>query len=35
LASPVGKELLGKEVGDKVNVVTPRGATTFLVVSIH
>ena len=35
MASPVGKELLGKEVGDEVEVQTPRGATTFLVVGIH
>ena len=35
MASPVGKELLGKEVGDQVEVVTPRGATTFVVLGIH
>ena len=35
MASPVGKELLGKEVGDEVEVQTPLGATTFLVVGIH
>ena len=35
MASPVGKELLGKEVGDEVEVVTPRGSTTFIVLGIH
>ena len=35
MASPVGKELLGKEVGDEVEVVTPRGSTTFVVLGIR
>jgi len=35
MASPVGKELLGKEVGDEVEVVTPKGSTTFVVLDIH
>lgn len=35
MASPVGKELLGKEVGDQVDVVTPKGPTTFVVLGIR
>ena len=35
MASPVGKELLGKEVGDEVEVMTPKGSTTFVVLDIH
>jgi transcription elongation GreA/GreB family factor len=34
LQSPLGKALLGKRVGDAVEVSTPRGAVTWTVVTI-
>ena len=33
--SPVGKALLGHKVGDKVEVETPRGITTYKVVALE
>jgi transcription elongation factor GreA len=32
--SPIGRALLGKEVGDKVDITTPADTTTFKIVSI-
>ncbi|KAK3582491.1 hypothetical protein CHS0354_024038 [Potamilus streckersoni] len=32
--SPIGKSLLGKSLGDKVDVVTPGGGKTFQILSI-
>jgi len=33
--SPVGKALIGRRVGDKVQVLTPKGPTTFKVAEIR
>ena len=33
--SPVGKALLGKQVGDTVTVETPAGEFSYKVLSIH
>lgn len=33
--SPIGKELMGKKVGDQVTITTPKGDTRYEVVSIR
>ena len=33
--SPVGKTLLGKKLGETVNVVNPAGVTQFKILEIH
>ncbi len=33
--SPLGKELLGKRVGDKVSITTPKGVTEYEVKSVN
>jgi transcription elongation factor GreA len=33
--SPLGKSMLGKEVGDEVQTITPRGTREFEVIAIH
>lgn len=33
--SPLGKELLGKRVGDKVSIITPKGVTEYEVKSVN
>ena len=33
--SPIGKQLMGKKVGDKVTIVTPRGETEYQLISIR
>ncbi|HYM49007.1 MAG TPA: transcription elongation factor GreA [Candidatus Limnocylindrales bacterium] len=35
MESPVGKALLGRRVGDDVNVSTPGGQTKMLIVEVH
>jgi transcription elongation factor GreA len=35
LTSPLGKALLGRAVGDRVQVQTPRGVRSYQVVAIH
>jgi transcription elongation factor GreA len=35
LASPLGKALLGRAVGDRIQVMTPRGVRSYQVVAIH
>ena len=35
IGSPLGKALLNKEVGDEVDVITPKGKRTFQVVELH
>ncbi len=35
LESPVGRALMGKRVGTKVEVATPKGETVFLIREIH
>ena len=32
--SPVGRALLGRELDDDVNVVRPRGSTTYTIIDI-
>ena len=33
--SPIGKQLMGKKVGDKATIVTPKGETEYQVISIR
>lgn len=34
MSSPIGKALMGRKVGDKVDVVTPEGTTTYEILAI-
>jgi transcription elongation factor GreA len=33
--SPIGKAILGKKVGNAVQITTPRGSVTYTIVKIH
>ena len=35
LASPLGKALLGRAVGDRIQVQTPRGLRSYQILEIH
>jgi transcription elongation factor GreA len=32
--SPIGQQLLGKNVGDEVTIITPKGATTYSITAL-
>jgi transcription elongation factor GreA len=34
-SSPIGKAMIGRSVGDEVNVQTPRGVRTFEILEVH